>query len=503
MLAPRRLYRPLRIIPRLYPTPHVLLYSTGRQGGPNATGLGGGSKSEQGTLKPEKTQEEADKIVKQYLDSIKLESNESPKDTPNRPVETVASSKPESRAPKVVLKTDPSTPRPTLDSSSTPSPSSRDVPVKPTVTPTPETSKPVTQTDSPKSNDLSQPQLSEKLTSDAKKASQSLAMWKDATLSLLRSRGADAATQLNALGGKLNKVTGYDEIEALKRKVVERGSSQFFQIHFILPIIPHVEETIAALRTAARKAKEDYTEAVSTRAYRQRQVNDLLQRKSTWTDNDVVAFTKLVREDHASATAELEAKSNLEQAETAVDSEFGRLMRAILDRYHEEQVWSDKIRSVSTYGSLAALVANIIVFVLAIVVVEPWKRKRLAQTFENRITEMSEETRRLVEGGMKGLEEHFEKQEGVLVALAQVAQGPIPVESEEQLAPVDPTTPAKETPSIPSLPPLVQAELLNKAKALINSLIPSTDRDYALMAVGGLGGLITSGVVLLFRSSTR
>ncbi|CEL62450.1 Sensitive to high expression protein 9 homolog, mitochondrial OS=Cryptococcus neoformans var, neoformans serotype D (strain JEC21 / ATCC MYA-565) GN=SHE9 PE=3 SV=1 [Rhizoctonia solani AG-1 IB] len=486
MLAPRRLYRPLQIIPRPYPTPHVLSYSTGRQGGPNATGLGGGSTSGQGTLKPEKTQEEADKIVKQYLDSIKPESNEPPKDTPTRPVETATSSKPESRAPKVVLKTDPLIPRPTLDSSSTaPSPSSRDVPVKPIVTPRHENSKPVTQSDSPKSNDLSQPQLSEKLTSDAKKASQSLAMWKDATLSLLRSRGADAATQLNALGGKLNKVTGYDEIEALKRKVVER------------------EETIAALRTAARKAKEDYTEAVSTRAYRQRQVNDLLQRKSTWTDNDVVAFTKLVREDHASATAELEAKSNLEQAETAVDSEFGRLMRAILNRYHEEQVWSDKIRSVSTYGSLAALVANIIVFVLAIVVVEPWKRKRLAQTFENRITEMSEETRRLVEGGMKGLEEHFEKQEGVLVALAQVAQGPIPVESEEQLAPVDPTTPAKETPSIPSLPPLVQAELLNKAKALIDSLIPSTDRDYALMAVGGLGGLITSGVVLLFRSSTR
>ncbi|KAH7336849.1 mitochondrial distribution and morphology family 33, partial [Rhizoctonia solani] len=204
---------------------------------------------------------------------------------------------------------------------------------------------------------------------------------------------AEAASQLGALGGKLNKVTGYDEIEALKRKVVER------------------EEAIAALRSAARQAKDEYANAVSTRASRQRQVNDLLQRKSTWSDNDVVAFTKLVREDHASAAAELLAKSNLEQAEAAVDAEFGRLMRAILDRYHEEQVWSDKIRSVSTYGSLAALVANMVVFVLAIVLVEPWKRKRLAQTFERRITEMSEETRKLVEGGMKGLEEHFDKQE--------------------------------------------------------------------------------------------
>ncbi|CAE7050985.1 unnamed protein product [Rhizoctonia solani] len=341
--------------------------------------------------KPEKTQEEADKIVKEYLDSIKS-------DTAREPVEK-AVSKPDSPGPA----------------------------------PTPE-----------------------KPSSDATKAGQSLLMWKDATLSLLRSRRAEAAVQLNALGGRLNKVTGYDEIEALKRKVVER------------------EQTIASLRAAARQAKEEYTDAVSTRASRQRQVNDLLQRKSTWTDSDVGAFTKLVREDHASAAAELQAKSNLEHAEAAVDVEFGRLMRAILDRYHEEQVWSDKIRSVSTYGSLAALVANMVVFVLAIVLVEPWKRKRLAQTFERRITEMSEETRQLVEGGMKGLEEHFEKQDGVLAALAAVVE-PVQVPSVE--------LPVKE---IRSLPPLAQAELVEKAKILLESVTPSTDRDYALVVIGGL-----------------
>ncbi|GAB1520847.1 sensitivity to high expression protein she9 [Rhizoctonia solani] len=496
MLAARcRLYRPLRITPGFYVTPRTLRYSTGRQGGSSVGGPGRGGAGGQGTLKPEKTQVEADKIVKEYLDSIKPESDAPSRGESTKPVDAAAPPKLEIPTPKEVSKSDSPTPKPVLKSTGlAPASSSKNVPAEPTVTvvtPQTETPKPVPQTDSPisqKPNDLSQqqqPQLSEKLSSDAKKAGQSLAMWKDATLSLLRSRGAEAATQLNALGGKLNKVTGYDEIEALKRKVVER------------------EETISALRASARKAKVDYADAVSTRANRQRQVNDLLQRKSTWTDGDVIAFTKLVREDHASAAAELEAKANLERAEAAVDAEFGRLMRAILDRYHEEQVWSDKIRSVSTYGSLAALVANIVVFVLAIVVVEPWKRKRLAQTFENRITEMSEETRKLVEGGMKGLEEHFEKQEGVLVALAEVAKGPIPVDGkEEQLPPVEPVLP-KETQAIRSLPPLVQAELLDKAKALIDSLAPSTDRDYALMAIGGLGGLITSGAVLLFRSSAR
>ncbi|KDN36971.1 hypothetical protein RSAG8_10505, partial [Rhizoctonia solani AG-8 WAC10335] len=435
MLAARRLQlvRHLRISPRLDLAPRLLVsrYATdGPKANSNVTGPGKISK-------PENTQEEADKIVKEYLESIKPEPGAPSRDVPAKPAEKGVSN-------------------PDSPDSNLPSPSP----------------KPATVT----------PPISEKLSSDAKKASQSLLMWKDATFSLLRSRGAEAAVQFNALGGKLNKVTGYDEIEALKRKVVER------------------EQAIAALRAAARQAKEEYTNAVSTRSSRQRQVNDLLQRKSTWTDNDVLAFTQIVREDHASAAAELQAKSNLEQAEAAVDAEFGRLMRAILDRYHEEQVWSDKIRSVSTYGSLAALIANIVVFVLAIALVEPWKRKRLAQTFERRITEMSEETRKLVDGGMKGLEEHFEKQEGVLAALAAVVKTPIPVEREERELPSVEPVPVKETRSIP---PLSQAELVEKAKVLLESLTPSTDRDYALMAIGGLGGLIASGAVLLLRSSAR
>ncbi|CAE6433939.1 unnamed protein product [Rhizoctonia solani] len=398
MLAARRLSScPLRAVPRVYSAPRILRYSTSRDG-PNVTGPSKSNVAGSNTLKPEKTQVEADKIVKEYLDSIK-------------PVDE-AVSKPDSTVPSP----------------------------------------------SPKPTAASTPPLSEKLSSDVKKAGQSLSMWKDATLSLLRSRGEETAVQLKAFGGKLNKVTGYDEIEILKRIVVEK------------------EKAITDLRSAARRAKEEYANAVSTRSSRQRQVNDLLQRKSSWTDSDLGAFTQLVREDHASAAAEQQAKINLEQAEAAVDAEFGKLMRAILDRYHEEQVWSDKIRSVSTYGSLAALVANMLVFVLAIVFVEPWKRKRLAQTFENRITEMSEETRRLVEGGMKDLGEHFEKQEGVLAALATVVKT-VPVG--EELPPIEPV-PVEE---VPSLPQLDQAELVERAKVLVESLTPSTDRDYALMAL--------------------
>ncbi|KAG9096172.1 sensitivity to high expression protein she9 [Ceratobasidium sp. 370] len=93
------------------------------------------------------------------------------------------------------------------------------------------------------------PGESSPLAEHADRAKQSLEMWKAATLTLLRSRAQDATGQLRELGGKLNKVTGYDEIEALKRRVVER------------------ERSIAALRNAAREAKDAYSAAVTTRAH--------------------------------------------------------------------------------------------------------------------------------------------------------------------------------------------------------------------------------------------
>lgn len=89
-------------------------------------------------------------------------------------------------------------------------------------------------------------------------------------------------------------------------------------------------------------------------------------------------------------------------------------MRVILARYHEEQVWSDKIRSASTYGSLAALGLNMVVFILAIIVVEPWKRRKLAQTFGEKIEEMNTENMAMVEGNMTNLTKQFLKQEKLL-----------------------------------------------------------------------------------------
>ncbi|KAF8895294.1 Mdm33 family-domain-containing protein [Infundibulicybe gibba] len=248
-------------------------------------------------------------------------------------------------------------------------------------------------------------------TYNAEMMKQRLREWSDRAAITFRTRAdeftANTKKTFSQLGSQLNQVTGYEEIEALKREVVLQ------------------EAKITAAREAAREAKIKYEEAVIQRSNSQREVNELLQRKSLWNDDDVGRFTKLVRQDHLFEQGEARAKVTVGEAEDAVEREFSQLMRSILARYHEEQVWSDKIRSASTYGSLAALGLNLLVFIMAIVVVEPWKRRRLAQTFEKKIEELSVENATALDLSMKEIIQRLSNQEENLLTMkAGVAQTP-------------------------------------------------------------------------------
>jgi len=55
-----------------------------------------------------------------------------------------------------------------------------------------------------------------------------------------------------------------------------------------------------------------------------------------------------------------------------------------------------------------------VIFILAIIIVEPWKRRRLAQTFEKKIEELSAENTTMVQGGMLNLASRFAEQEKLL-----------------------------------------------------------------------------------------
>ncbi|KAK7205927.1 sensitive to high expression protein 9-like protein, mitochondrial [Myxozyma melibiosi] len=174
-------------------------------------------------------------------------------------------------------------------------------------------------------------------------------------------------------GRTINDITGYSEIDAL-RKAIERQ-----------------EAALLEARKEVKNAKDAYSAAIAKRSASQREVNELLQRKQTWSPSDLERFTILYRSDHANEQEELHAGERLNRAEHAAEEAQAELGRSILARYHEEQIWSDKIRRASTYGTWALMGFNVVLFMVVQLGLEPWKRKRLVGSFEEKVRDMLDE----------------------------------------------------------------------------------------------------------------
>lgn len=173
-------------------------------------------------------------------------------------------------------------------------------------------------------------------------------------------------------GQRLNDLTGYSGIEALKKDIEQQ------------------ELQVQATRTTLQKAKADYTLAISQRSSSQREVNELLQRKHAWTPNDLERFTELYRSDHANEQSETAAQETLLTTERRAEEAAAKLSASILARYHEEQIWSDKIRRMSTWGTWGLMGVNVLLFLVFQIGVEPWRRKRLVKGFEEKVKEALE-----------------------------------------------------------------------------------------------------------------
>ncbi|RPB05910.1 hypothetical protein L873DRAFT_1660397 [Choiromyces venosus 120613-1] len=183
----------------------------------------------------------------------------------------------------------------------------------------------------------------------------------------------DLQTAMFSAGQKLNEITGYSDIEALKKSIEQQ------------------EQHVKASRQAVRKAKEEYQAAINRRSASQREVNELLQRKHAWNPTDLERFTELYRSDHANEQAETTAQELLVQAERVADEAQAGLARSILARYHEEQIWSDKIRRASTWGTWGLMGFNVLLFIVVQLGLEPWKRRRLVGGFEVKVREVIQE----------------------------------------------------------------------------------------------------------------
>lgn len=185
-----------------------------------------------------------------------------------------------------------------------------------------------------------------------------------------------AQTTLFAASQRINDLTGYSGIESLKTQ------------------ISGIESALAEAQIRLHNARGSYKTAVSSRSSTQREVTTLLARQKTWTPNDFERFTSLYRQDYELDAAVASRAAELEEAEREAERLGRELSSGILARYHEEQIWSDKIRRMSTWGTWGLMGVNVLLFFLFQFGAEPWRRQRLVNGFEEKVREALEEERR-------------------------------------------------------------------------------------------------------------
>lgn len=171
----------------------------------------------------------------------------------------------------------------------------------------------------------------------------------------------------------LNDVTGYSSIQRLRNS------------------IELMEKSTEENRIKLKDLKNRYADAIERRAESQRSLNELLQRKSSWSPQDLERFTQIYKDDATNLKREQELKAEVSAKESKQEELGDDLYRAILTRYHEEQIWSDKIRRTSTWGTFILMGVNIILFLVFQLLLEPWKRRRLTRSFEDKVKKALED----------------------------------------------------------------------------------------------------------------
>jgi sensitive to high expression protein 9 len=141
--------------------------------------------------------------------------------------------------------------------------------------------------------------------------------------------------QLDELGRRWNSYSGYEEVTEAKALVLE------------------AEVQLKELREQQAIERKAYVSAVTRRADSQRNLNELLSRKSTWNEQDLSRYTELLRSEHGDSQHEKETTERFERMGDRVNAAWDDVVRKTLDRYHKEQIWSDRVRATSTYASYA------------------------------------------------------------------------------------------------------------------------------------------------------
>lgn len=166
----------------------------------------------------------------------------------------------------------------------------------------------------------------------------------------------------------LNHITGFNAIEKLRENVMD------------------IDRQYLAQRSLLKEASAKYMSTTELRLSYQKELSALLSRKTEWREVDVHKFSQLMTDELLLEQREKVDKQNLADSNEKLDILHDKLMDALRERYQVEHVWSDKIRFISTVGTIVLMAVNLIIFVAVQVLWEPKKRKLLVSDFQQVIT---------------------------------------------------------------------------------------------------------------------
>lgn len=149
------------------------------------------------------------------------------------------------------------------------------------------------------------------------------------------------------------------------------------------------ERVIDGLKTAVDGSKKALEAALSAQTASTKETVALLERKQSWTGVDLDRYTALIRSEHQNERTVAAAKDAVTSAERELEAARAQLERKERTQYHEEQVWSDTIRRNSTWITLGLMGFNILLLLINIIIVEPWRRRKLVRAFNKALEEQT------------------------------------------------------------------------------------------------------------------
>jgi hypothetical protein len=160
--------------------------------------------------------------------------------------------------------------------------------------------------------------------------------------------------------------------------------------------VNRLKNEISELEQRLAKAQGDYrglrTQHTSTQEEYHRiqtEINTLSSSKSTWSDDQFRYFQNMLASDRIISNKLAVLETKMREGEQQVDVGLRELMEGLRRRFHEEQLWTDRIRMLSMWSTIAILTANSLIFLITFMM-----RSRESAYIRTVVQEIKEELKR-------------------------------------------------------------------------------------------------------------